>query len=111
MMGEGIWTLSAYLPMFGIAVAMLIAILVVGHIVIAAMHPEEAGVRDERDRWIDWKAGSRSSFVVGTGVLGALAGLFAGWHPVWIAHILLHTLFIAELAKLGFQLFYYRRGI
>ena len=111
MLGNGIMELPAYLTVFGMAVGFLVVVLVVGHILIAAFNPSQTGERDERDLQIDWKAESRSSYIMGIGVLGALAALFAGFSPVWIAHILLHTLFVAELAKMGFQLYYYRKGI
>lgn len=98
-----------FLPVFGIAVALLVFLLVIGHALAAITdRPEDA---DERDRIIGWKAENDSSWILGVGVLAAIFGLAAPIGPAWIANGLLATLFLSEVLKRALQLRYYRKGI
>ena len=109
MIAHGVTALPAYVPLFAAAVVLLVAILVVGHIVAAVVGRPEPP--DERDRVIEWRAEGRSSWVLGVGVLTAISGLVMSIETVWVAHWLLLSLFVAEVARFGMQLFYYRRGL
>ena len=40
----------------------------------------------------------------------SVAGMVVGIGTVWIANWLIFTLFLSEIAKLIFQIIYYRRG-
>jgi hypothetical protein len=109
MLSQGITLLIAFVPLFVVAVGLLVVVLVVGHIVVAiASRPEG---RDERDRLIEWRAESNASWILGAGVIAAITGLVFSVAPVWIAHVLLLSLLLSEVAKFVFQLVYYRRGM
>jgi hypothetical protein len=109
MLSNGVTTVVAFMPLFIVAVALLVVVLVVGHIVVAiASRPDG---RDERDRLIEWRAESNSSWILGAGVFAAIAGLAVSVDNVWIAHLLLFSMFLSEVAKFISQLVYYRRGM
>ena len=109
MLSTGVTAVIAFVPLFIVAVGLLVFVLVVGHIVVAiASRPDG---RDERDRLIEWRAESNSSWILGAGVLAAITGLVASVHAVWIAHLLLLCMLLSEVARFIFQLVYYRRGI
>lgn len=109
MLFDGIDVLAAYMPLFAVAVVLIVAVNVAGHTVAAiASRPEG---RDERDRLITWRAESNSSWILGVGAIVAIIGLIAPIGEVWVAHLLLLSLFAAEVAKDVNQLVYYRRGV
>lgn len=107
MMAAGITTVRAFVPLLAGAITTLVVALVVGHIVAACTGAEDA---DERDRLIECRAESRSSWILASGAFGALVGLAASIDDIWIAHLLVGALFASEIAKLAFQVLYYRRG-
>jgi len=80
-----------------------------GHIVVAILSRPEG--RDERDRLIEWKAESRSSWLLTTGVLAVITGLILGLDSAWIAHLLLLSLFLSEILRFVLQIVSYRRGV
>ncbi len=109
LMARGATRLVAYAPLFTGTVILLILVLVAGHIVVAiASRPEG---RDERDRQIEWRAKSGSGWIVVVGVWTAIAGLVASIEGVWIAHLLLLSVFLSEVARFVLQIVYYRRGL
>lgn len=101
--------LDAYIPALNVAVALNVAILVAGHLLAALTG--RAGERDERDRLIEWRSMSSSSWLLPTGVIAAIVALGAALDPVWIAHVLLVSLFASAVLKYALQIVYYRRGI
>ncbi len=109
MFAGGINTLPAYVPVFTAAVVLIVVINAVGHIVVVRAGRREG--RDERDRLIGWRAESRSLWILAAGVILAIMCLIMSIGNVWIAHLLLLSLFVAEVVKNVFQLVYYRRGI
>lgn len=109
MLSNGITNLIAFVPLFIVAVGLLVIVLIVGHIVAAAASSPEG--RDERDRLIEWRAESNSSWILGVGVLAAITGLVVSVDSVWIAHLLLVSMLLSEAARFIFQIVYYRRGI
>lgn len=109
MLFAGLDVLSAYMPLFAVAVALIVAVNVAGHVVAATVSRPEG--RDERDRLIRWRAESNSSWMLGVGVIAAIVCLIAPIGEVWIAHLLLLSLFAAEVVKDVNQLVYYRRGV
>lgn len=109
MLSNGITELAAYVPLFGAAVVLMVVVLVAGHIVAAVVTRPEPS--DERDRLIGWRAESNSSWILGVGVLMAVAGLTMSIERVWVAHVLLGSMFASEVAKYLFQVVYYRRGM
>jgi hypothetical protein len=108
MMAAGVDVLAAYVGVFAVSVVLLVAVMVVGYTAVAiASRPDG---RDERDRIIEWRAESQSGWLLGTGVIGGITALVLQWPAVWVAHLLLFSLFAAELLKLLLQIAAYRRG-
>lgn len=109
MLAEGVMALVAYVPLFVIAVVLLVILMTAGHIVAAiASRPEG---RDERDRLIGWRAESNSSWLLAAGVIVAINAMVFGVDAFWIAHLLLLSLFLSGLLGLVMKLVYYRRGV
>lgn len=109
MLSNGVGALPPFVPVFAVAIVLVVAINVGGHVVAAvASRSHEA---DERDRLIGCRAESRSSWVLAAGVIGAIVALILSVGDVWVAHLLLVSLFCSEVAKDVLQLVYYRRGI
>lgn len=109
MLARGVLALAPYVPLFAVAVVLLIIVLILGHALAAVTGRAEP--RDERDRLIGWRAESNSSWLLGAGAFTAICALIAGIAPVWIAHLLLASLFASEILKLSLQILYYRRGV
>lgn len=106
MLARGIEQLGPYVPLFAAATVLLVIVLTLGHIGAAVVGRAEK--RDERDRLIGWRAESNSSWLLGAGVFVAITGLSFNVAPVWIAHLLLASLFASEVLKLSLQVVYYR---
>ncbi len=109
MLAAGITELIAYLPLFIGTIVVLVVLLVAGHVAVAVASRPDG--RDERDRLIQWRAESNSSWLLAAGVIVAITGLTFGIGTVWIAHLLLLSLFLSEVLRLMMQLVYYRRGL
>ena len=109
MLTRGVTALPAYVAVFAVSVILMVVVIVAGHVAMAIAgrhdHP------DERDRLIGWRAESNSSWLVVTGVLGGIAAMVQTVPAVWVAHLLLLSLFLSSVLKLVLQLVYYRRGI
>ena len=109
MMADGVPALIAFLPLFGVAVVLLVIVLTLGHILALVWgRPEK---RDERDRLIEWRADSLASHVLGGGVLVAITCMVFEVPNVWVAHLLLLLMLLSEVLKLVLQLVFYRRGM
>ncbi|MEO1007482.1 MAG: hypothetical protein AAFX79_02855 [Planctomycetota bacterium] len=109
MLAHGVTALPAYAPVFAIAVALLVVVLIAGHVVaVATGRPEKA---DERDRLVGWRAEANSGWLLGVGVLAGITLMVLGVEAVWTAHLLLASLFLSELLRFGLQILYYRRGL
>ncbi|MFT5481649.1 MAG: hypothetical protein ACI9GW_000294 [Halieaceae bacterium] len=109
MTGEAPPPLIAYLPLFAGAVALLVIVLVAGH--LAALFFGMPENHDERGRLINWRSNSNASYVLAGGVLIGIAGMMFGVGDVWVAHFLLLSLLLQEILKAAMQLFYYARGV
>ena len=109
MLSNGVSALTPFVPIFAVAVVFIVAVNIVGHIVAAATSRSDEA--DERDRLIGWRAESGSSWILGFGVIGAITALIFSVGSVWVAHLLLISLFVSEVTKNVLQIVYYRRGI
>lgn len=109
MYAAGVTALPAYAALFTVAVVFLVALLIAGFVIAALSTRHEP--RDERDRLIAWRAEHNSSWLLATGVLAAIVGMLFSLEPVWIAHLLLMSLFASEVLGFVLQLIYYRRGM
>lgn len=109
MLLSGVTVLAAYMPLFAVAVVFIVAVNVTGHIAVAIASRTDGP--DERDRLIGWRSQSNSSWILGVGVIVAIGCMTLSVGEVWVAHLLLLSLFIAEVAKDVVQIVYYRRGM
>ena len=109
MLSNGVSVLPPFVPVFVVAIVLIVAVNIAGH-VVAAITSRSDGA-DERDRLIGWRAESGSSWILGVGVIGAIMALILSVDDVWVAHLLLISLFGSEVAKDVLQIVYYRRGI
>ena len=109
MLSAGVQALPAYAAVFTVSVVLMVVVIVVGHIAVAiASRPDGA---DERDRLIAWRAEAYSGWLLGTGVLAGISAMVVAVPNVWVAHLLLLSLFLSEVLKLVLQLVFYRRGL
>ncbi len=109
MFAEGVDALPAYAAVFMVAVGLMVAILVLGHILAAVTGRVEQ--RDERDRLIEWRSESNSGWVLAVGIFSAITCMLFSISNVLVAHLLILTLFAATLMQYAFQILYYRRGM
>jgi hypothetical protein len=94
------------------AVASIIVLEIVLHIVIAILNVKDADQPgDERDRLFSMKAGNIAGWVLGIGVLTISAHTFMQeLDPLWVANLLLFAVFVSQVVSYALQIFYYRRG-
>ena len=109
MAGEEPLPLIDYLPMFVVAIVLLVLVLTLGHIAALLFGLPEN--QDERDRLINWRSDSNASYVLEGGVLIGITAMVFAVDSVWIAHFLLLSLLLQEIVKCSMQLFYYRQGV
>lgn len=109
MLSNGVSALPPFVPIFAVAIVLIVAVNIAGHVVAAITSRSDEA--DERDRLIACCAESRSSWILGVGVIGAIMALILSVGGVWVAHLLLISLFGSEVAKDVLQIVYYRRGI
>lgn len=109
MLARGERAMPAYAALFLVATVLMVIFLVAGHVVAAVASRPEG--RDERDRLIEWRAESRSSWLVAAGVLGAVTAMVLGVENVWIANGLLLSLVLSEALGFVLRLVAYRRGL
>lgn len=109
MLARGELALPAYAPLFTAATVFMVILLVVGHAAAALTRKPEPA--DERDRLIVWKSEARSSWLLGTGIITGITGLLFSMPTVWVAHVLLGSMFLGEVLSLTLRLKYYRRGL
>jgi hypothetical protein len=96
--------------LFG-AVVFLVVGGVVTHMLIAIASPKEADAFDERDKLIEMRADARTGYVVCAGALIAMGLALLEADVFWIAHLLLASVVLGELAKGVWRAIDYRRGV
>ena len=103
---------AAVFGLFIGAVASIIILEIVLHIVIAVLNVKDADQPgDERDRLFSMKAGNISGWVLGFGVLIISAHTFMhDLDSLWVANLLLFSVFVSQVVSYALQIFYYRRG-
>ena len=109
MILQGVTALPSYAAVFTVSIVLMVVVMVVGHAAAAIVSRPDDG--DERDRLIRWRAESYSGWLLATGILVGLAGMVLSVSNVWVAHLLLLSLFLSEVLKLVLQLVFYRRGV
>ena len=94
--------------LFHVAVAVLVAFAVVGHVIIALLDRRTA--EDERDRLIALKGARIGSFVLAVGVFFALWLAVASTGNFWFTQVLLGFWVLAQLSDYSVQLKLQRQG-
>lgn len=89
----------------------LVVIEIVGHIIIAALAPEDArSAKDERERLIDLKATRTAYIVYVIGSLLAISTIHHGANKIFITYAVFLAFVIGEVVKHALRIFYHRRG-
>jgi hypothetical protein len=94
--------------LFVLAIALLVIVQIIGHIVIAII--DRRTETDERDRMIELKGTRNAAYVLATGVFLTLCAALVIEGNFIITHILLGFWVLAQLVEIGSQLFLHRRG-
>lgn len=94
--------------LFIAATLVLVAILVVGHVVIALL--DHRAETDERDRSIELRGERYGSYVLASGVFFALCTALITEGNAVMAHVLLGAWVLAQGVEIISQLVMYRRG-
>ena len=108
MLASGVTSVMPFAAVLGVSVALLVVILVVGHVVAAVASRPDRG--DERDRLIGWRAAARADWLLATGVIVGVGCMVVGVPNVWTANLLVMSLYLAEMLGLALQALDYRRG-
>lgn len=83
--------------------------LIIG--IIAALNPREAHRKgDERDRIIHWRGTNLAYYPIVIGVWTCIGAIFAGYSSATILHSLIAVVVLAEVVRIGSQLWLYRRA-
>ena len=102
---------SANFITFVIAVAGVVILEAVLHIVIALRSPREARTpKDERERLIEMRATQLAFPVLLIGALASIWTLHTNIGRSGMAHAVLFAIVVAELVKFSAQIAYHRRG-
>lgn len=107
MMRGGEGELTAFIPLFVSVTVLVIVLTIVGNIIAASTGGDQ---RDERDKLIAWRAGSRAAQFLAFGAMLAAVVLTLNVPRIWVAHGLLALLFVSEGLRCVLQLIAYRRG-
>jgi hypothetical protein len=99
-----------------IAVVMLLVIVQVALHVIAAIVTRANGgdmetVRDEREKLIELKSNRFGYFIMLSGAVLVAGAIGFGVPGYWTANALVLSVAMAELARFGAQVIYYRMGV
>lgn len=90
----------------------LIVLAVIGHIVIAALAPEDANeATDERERRTNERAGHLSGYVLGVGVLLALGLYLFTYDGNIMFYVLFGSLMLSQLVEYGLQILLLRTSV
>ncbi|MEA3225726.1 MAG: hypothetical protein U9Q07_07220 [Planctomycetota bacterium] len=90
-------------------IVMVVIVEIVFHIILALTTRQET--KDERDRLIELKAIRNAYFVLAFGIFLPIACIAVSVRPFIVAHVIMFTFVVSEIAGFATQLFYYRRGI
>ena len=108
LLARGATSIAPFVPLFIIAIVLMIVVFAAGHAIAAMVSRPEGG--DERDRLITGRAEAKSSWVLGVGVIGAVGCLIFAVEPAWTANLLLLSMFLSQAIRYAFQIVYHRRG-
>jgi len=96
-------------PVIVALVAVMAAIAIFGHVIVALLAPKDADpALDERDRIVMARAGAISAYVFATGVVCALGGYLVTRDGDALFHFVFASLFIGQFAEYALQIVFYR---
>jgi len=97
------------LPLVAVYTAILVAVAIAGHIVIAVMTPRDASASlDERERQLAVRAGHISGLVFGAGVIMSLGLYLLSYNGNLFFYSVFGSLMISQLVEYGLQIVLYR---
>ena len=100
------------LPLVAVYTAILVAVAIVGHIVIALMAPKEANAPlDERERQLTVRASHHSGLIFGGGVIVSLGLYLFSYNGDLLFYCVFGSLMISHLAEYGLQIVLYRTSV
>lgn len=108
--GGGTLSEVAYVGPMLVAIGAAMVATVVGHIVVAALWPQEAGKKDQRDKEIDRRGEYVGGVVLGVGVLVPFGLAMADVEQFWIANAIYLAFVLSALCGTTVKLVAYRRG-
>jgi len=107
--GEG-WLSDSFGLLVGTTV-LFVVLMIVLTVIAAVLAPQDAAAPvDEREKLIALKAAQFSYFTLSSGAFTTIVALFVGTDRFFAANFLFFSLIVAEIAKDGAQIFYFRRG-
>jgi hypothetical protein len=100
----------SYVVFFFLLVPLVVLLEVVLHILAAIRAPSDAKApQDERDRFINLKATRIAFYVLVSGAFVSIGTVHVGAGPGLLANAVLCAIWLAELTRLGSQVYLYRR--
>jgi hypothetical protein len=100
------------LPLVAVYTAVLLAVAIAGHVVIALMAPKEAGAPlDERERELTVRASHQSGMVFGVGVILSLGFYLVSYDGNVLFYSVFGSLMVSQLAEYGLQILLYRTRV
>jgi hypothetical protein len=98
--------------LFAVLVVIVVVVEIVAHVLIAAGSPQDAkAAKDERDRFIALKSTRPAFFVLLAGTFLSIGTMHLGASVWQLANCVLLSIWIAELTRLGTQIYYYRAPV
>jgi hypothetical protein len=98
--------------LFALLIVFVILVEIVAHVLMAARSPQDAkAAKDERDRFIALKSTRPAFFVLLVGASLSIGTMHLGASVWLLAHCVLLSIWIAELTRLGSQIYYYRAPV
>jgi hypothetical protein len=98
--------------LMGFLVAAVVVVEIVVHVLLAVRSPGDArAARDERERFIALKATRPAFYVLLVGAFLSIGTMHLGVSVFVMAHSVLFSIWIAELTRLGTQIYYYRAAV
>jgi len=100
------------IPLIALYTAILVAVAMIGHGIIAARSPSEAHTaNDERERLIVQKAGHFSGYVFGVGVIVSLGFYLLARHGDLLFYGVFASLMLSQLAEYVIQIILHRTSV
>lgn len=97
--------------MLSVATVIVLGLMTIAATIMAIRSPREANLSaDERDRTIHWRGTHIAYYPLVVGVWANVIFIFYRPSPAAALNLLIGTVLVAELIRVGAQLWLYRRG-